>query len=75
MAGLVAPVADEREALVAYLAHQRYVLRLTAYGLSDEQARVVPGPGVLSVGGTIKHVAATEAHRPTRGSSRGRARW
>jgi uncharacterized damage-inducible protein DinB len=60
MAGNVPPVADEREGLLAYLAQQRYVLRLAAYGLTDDQARAVPSASALSVGGLIKHVATTE---------------
>lgn len=61
MPGHVAAVADEREGLLAYLAQQRYVLKLTAYGLTDEQARARPLPTTtLSVGGLIKHVASTE---------------
>ena len=62
MPGTVAPVADEREGLLAYLAQQRYVLQLTAYGLTDEQARMRPTAGPLSVGGLIKHVAVTEEY-------------
>jgi len=60
MAGMVSPVADERSALLDYLAQQRYVLRLTAYGLTDERARATPTVGPLSVGGLINHVAAVE---------------
>ena len=60
MPGLVAPVADEREGLLAYLAQQRLVLRLTAHGLTDEQARAAPTASPLSVGGLIKHVTAAE---------------
>jgi hypothetical protein len=60
MPGNVPPVADEREGLLAYLAQQRYVLRLSAHGLSDEQARATPSASALSVGGLIKHVAFTE---------------
>jgi hypothetical protein len=60
MPGNVRPVADEREGLLAYLAQQRYVLRLAAHGLTDEQARAVPTAGGLSVGGLIKHLAAGE---------------
>lgn len=60
MPGSVSPVSSESEALVAYLAQQRYLLRLTAYGLSDEQARATPTPSPLSVGGVIKHVSAVE---------------
>jgi uncharacterized damage-inducible protein DinB len=60
MPGSVRPVTDERDGLLAFLEQQRYVLRLTAYGLSDEQARAVPSRSALSVGGLIKHVAYTE---------------
>jgi uncharacterized damage-inducible protein DinB len=58
--GNVRPVADEREGLLAYLEQQRYVLRITAYGLTDEQARTPVGPSRLTVGGLIKHVATVE---------------
>lgn len=60
MPGFVAPVADEREGLLAYLAQQRLALRLTAYGLTDDQARATPTASSLSIGGLIKHVAAVE---------------
>ncbi len=60
MPGNVQPVADEREGLVQFLAHQRHVLRLTAYGLTDEQARLTPTVSELSVGGLIKHVTRVE---------------
>ncbi|HLJ68858.1 MAG TPA: DinB family protein [Chloroflexota bacterium] len=60
MPGLVRPIADEREGLLAFLAQQRYVLRVAAYGLSDEQARQTPTVSSLCIGGLIKHVAATE---------------
>jgi uncharacterized damage-inducible protein DinB len=54
------PVADEREGLLAFLAQARDVLRITSYGLTDEQARATPSVSALSVGGLIKHVAAVE---------------
>jgi len=60
MPGLVPPVADEREGLLAYLAQQRYMLRTTAYGLTDEQARATPTASSLSVGGLVKHAADME---------------
>lgn len=60
MPGLVASVADEREGLLAYLAQQRLVLRLTAHGLTDDQARATPTASSLSIGGLIKHVARAE---------------
>jgi hypothetical protein len=60
MPGTVPPVTDEREGLLAYLAQQRAVLKLTAYGLTDEQARATPTVSELCVGGLVKHVAGTE---------------
>lgn len=60
MAGNVAPVADERDGLLRFLEQQRYVLRLAAHGLTDDQARLASTKSSLSVGGLIKHVAATE---------------
>jgi uncharacterized damage-inducible protein DinB len=62
MPGNVRPVADERDALLAYLAQQRHVLRITAYRLTDEQARSTPTPSALSVGGIVKHVTAVERY-------------
>ncbi|HEX8971347.1 DinB family protein [Oryzihumus sp.] len=60
MPGSVRPITDERDGLLAYLAQMRYVLRLTAHGLSDEQARATPTASSLSVGGLVKHAATTE---------------
>jgi uncharacterized damage-inducible protein DinB len=60
MPGMVPPVVDERDGLLGYLRQQRLVIRITAYGLTDEQARATPSASVLSVGGLIKHVAAVE---------------
>lgn len=54
------PVRDEREMLLTWLGHVRYMLRLTAYGLSDDQARATPTRSELSIGGLIKHSAAVE---------------
>lgn len=60
MPGMPRPVADEREGLLTFLAQQRYVIRLAAYGLTDEQARQSPTVSPFSVGGLIKHVGQTE---------------
>jgi uncharacterized damage-inducible protein DinB len=75
MPGNVAPVPDERTGLLAFLAQQRYVVRIAAHGLTDEQARATPTAGTLSVGGLIKHLAsverswmATVQQQPRRGS-------
>ncbi len=57
---MVPPVADEREALLAYLGHQRYVVRLAAYGLTDEQVRDKPSASTLCIAGLIKHLANME---------------
>jgi len=60
MAGQVGAIANEREGLLGFLAHMRYVIRLTAYGLSDEQVRATPSASALSIGGLIKHCAYGE---------------
>ncbi|GIE83397.1 hypothetical protein Aph02nite_93470 [Actinoplanes philippinensis] len=60
MPGQVRPVTDEQDGLLAYLAQMRYVLKLTAYGLTPEQLRATPSASSLSVAGLIKHVATTE---------------
>ena len=60
MPGNVAPVVGERANLLAYVEQQRYGIRLTAFGLTDEQARATPTKSALSVGGLIKHVTAME---------------
>ncbi len=52
---------DEHDLLLGYLAQQRDVLRLTAFGLTDEQARTPAATtSPLTVGGLLKHVASTE---------------
>jgi hypothetical protein len=52
---------DEHDLLLGYLAQQRDVLRLTAFGLTDEQARTPAATtSPLTVGGLVKHVATTE---------------
>jgi uncharacterized damage-inducible protein DinB len=60
MAAQVGMVNNEQEGLLGYLAHVRYGLRLTAYGLTEEQLRATPSASSLSVGGLIKHAASTE---------------
>ncbi|MHA3704220.1 DinB family protein [Jatrophihabitans sp. YIM 134969] len=53
--------ADERADLLDTLASHRYLFLRTVEGLTDEQARLTPIPSTtLSLGGLVKHVAATE---------------
>lgn len=56
----VRPVADEREGLLGFLAQQRRVIKAAAFGLTEEQLRLVPSASALSVGGLLKHVALIE---------------
>jgi uncharacterized damage-inducible protein DinB len=56
----VPPVADEREGLLAFLAQQRYVVRVAAHRLTEDQARATPSASALSVGGLVKHLAEVE---------------
>jgi hypothetical protein len=60
MPGLAPPVADERAGLLTYLDQQRQVLRIAAYGLTDEQAAATPTRSPLSVGGLVKHAVSVE---------------
>ncbi len=50
----------ERADLLSALAKQRYFLRFTARGLTDEQAAQRTTASALCVGGAIKHVTFTE---------------
>ncbi|MGW2398093.1 DinB family protein [Kitasatospora sp. NPDC001664] len=60
MSGIAPPVADERTALMTYLAHQRRLLRVTAHGLTEDQARTAATASELTIGGLIKHAARCE---------------
>ena len=60
MPGQAPPLTDERALLLAYIEQQRDGLRNAAFGLTDEQARLQPTVGTLSIGGLLKHVAAME---------------
>jgi hypothetical protein len=60
MPGQAPVLTDETSQLLAYIAQQRDGLRYAAYGLTDDQARRTPTAGALSIGGLLKHAAATE---------------
>ena len=60
MPAQVGAIGNEQEGLLGYLAHMRYVIKLTAFGLTPEQLRATPSASELSVGGLIKHCASTE---------------
>jgi hypothetical protein len=60
MPGQVAALTDERDLLLAYINQQRDGIRYAAFGLTDEQARLTPTAGALSIGGLVKHVTETE---------------
>ncbi|MGY2004019.1 DinB family protein [Blastococcus sp. SYSU DS1024] len=56
-----AALPAERADLLETLSTHRHFLRFTVHGLTDEQARQRPTASELTLGGLIKHVAATEA--------------
>jgi uncharacterized damage-inducible protein DinB len=60
MPGLVAPLVDEREVLLAFLAQQRDALRYAAHGLDQDQALAKPTVSELNLVGLLKHAALTE---------------
>lgn len=63
MPGTPPPTTDERDNLLTWLAQQRAALKLTAFGLTDEQARTAAAPpSTLTVGGLIKHVGQVEEY-------------
>ena len=60
MPAVVRPVGDERDALLTFLAHERHVLVIAAYGLTDEQAWSTPTASELSIAGLLVHMTSTE---------------
>lgn len=56
----VPPVGDERDALLRFLAQQRDGVKFAAYGLTDDQARLAPTAGSLTIGGLVKHLTYVE---------------
>ncbi len=56
MPGMPGAVTDEKDNLLKFIAQQAYTLRLSAWGLTDEQARSTPTSSSLTVGGVLKHV-------------------
>lgn len=60
MPGMPPPVADERQALIEFLAFQQNAFLSSAYGLTDEQARATPSVSALSIGGLVKHAAGVQ---------------
>ena len=60
MPGDTPAAKGERANLLAFLEQQRNCIRLTAFGLTDEQARATPTVSTLSVGGLIKHATGAE---------------
>lgn len=55
-----AAVETESAMLLTYLEQQRKGLKNAAYGLTEEEIRLKPTRSALSVGGLLKHAAATE---------------
>lgn len=60
MPGMPDPTADLTDQLLAYVAQQRYNLKLTVHGLTRVQATATPTRSTLSIAGLIKHSAWCE---------------
>jgi len=60
MPAIVRAVGDERDALHTFLEHERHVLVIAAYGLTDEQAWSTPTASELSIAGLLEHSTSTE---------------
>ncbi|WP_078293062.1 DinB family protein [Mycobacterium sp. D16R24] len=56
MPAMPPPVPTELHGLIEYIAAQQDAFRIVAFGLTDDQARLTPTAGTLSIGGLIKHV-------------------
>lgn len=61
MPAMPPPVLTELDGLIEYIAQQQDAFRIVAFGLTDEQARLTPTAGTLSIGGLIKHVTNMQA--------------
>jgi hypothetical protein len=57
---VVRPVNGDRDGLLAFLDHQRNVLRIAAYGLTDEEAMVKSTASAFSLVSLIRHVTSVE---------------
>jgi hypothetical protein len=60
MPAIVRSVDDERDALGAFLEHERHVMVVAAHGLTDQEARSTPTASALSIAGLLEHVTSTE---------------
>jgi uncharacterized damage-inducible protein DinB len=74
MAALAPPRGDERAMLLGFLDQQRYVVKLAAYGLSEQAAGTQSTPSALTVATIIKHLTQAERnwltmvrHEPNQG--------
>jgi uncharacterized damage-inducible protein DinB/predicted enzyme related to lactoylglutathione lyase len=60
MALHVPPVADETDAIHAFLAQSQDAFRALLHGLTPRQASISPSASSLSLGGLVKHVTAVQ---------------
>lgn len=60
MALHVPPVANETDAIAAFLSHAQDAFRTLLHGLTPRQAALAPSASSLSIGGLVKHVTAVQ---------------
>jgi hypothetical protein len=60
MPAIVRSVGDERDALAAFLDHERHVIVVAAHGLTDAEAWSTPTVSELSIAAIVEHVTSTE---------------
>ena len=60
MALHVPPVANETDAIHAFLAQAQDAFRALLHGLTPRQAALAPSASTLSVGGLVKHVTGVQ---------------
>ena len=60
MPAVVPPVTNERARVVTFLAQERYVVRVAAYGLTDEEATRAATVSDLTIAGLLHHLTTVE---------------
>jgi hypothetical protein len=60
MALHVPPVADETDAIAAFLAQQQDAFRALLFGLTPTQAAAAPSASSLSIGGLVRHATSVQ---------------
>jgi uncharacterized damage-inducible protein DinB len=69
---MVRPVVNDRDGLLTFLDHQRNVLRIAAYGLTDEEGKTRSTASAFSLDSLLRHVTDVERTWAAIAGGRGR---